>query len=58
MATRMGAKAVDLIDEGKSNRVVVVKNSEITDVDINEGLEKVRRIQKMEVDVLAAMTGI
>ena len=28
------------------------------DVDIDEGLEMKRRIQRMEVDVLSAMTGI
>lgn len=46
IATRMGAKAVELIDEGKSNRVVIVKNGEIGDVDINEGLDMKKEISK------------
>lgn len=31
---------------------------DFTDVDISEGLAMKKSIQKMEVDVLAAMTGI
>jgi len=46
IATRMGAKAVELIEEGKSNRIVVVKNGEISDVDINEGLEMKKHVSK------------
>ena len=56
MATRMGAKAVDLIDEGKSNRVVVVKNSEITDVDINEGLEMKKHVSKELYDLVRTLS--
>jgi len=46
IATRMGAKAVELIEEGKSNRIVVVKNGEITDIDINEGLDMKKHVSK------------
>ena len=57
-ATKMGFMAVELLREGKTNRVVCTKNGCFTDVDVDEALEMKRSIQKIEVDVLAAMTGI
>ena len=56
-ATKMGYLAVELLREGKTNRIVCTNNGHFTDIDIDEGLAQNRRIQKMEVDVLAAMTG-
>lgn len=38
MATRMGYAAVRALMEGKTNRVVVLDNSIVTDIDIEEGL--------------------
>jgi len=38
IASEMGVKAVDLLVSGKSNRVVAMKNNEITDFDIDEAL--------------------
>ena len=57
-ATKMGYLAVELLRAGKTNRVVCTEGGRVTDIDINEGLEMRRQIQKIEVDVLAAMTGI
>ena len=57
-ATKMGFLAVELLLEGKTNRVVCTNDGHFTDVDIDEGLAMNRCVQKMEVDVLAAMTGI
>ena len=57
-ATKMGVLAVELLREGKTNRVVCTDNGSFTDVDIDEGLARNRVIQQMEVDVLAAMTGV
>ena len=57
-ATKMGYLAVELLLQGKTNRVVCTKDGSFTDVDIEEGLCMERGIQTMEVDVLAAMTGI
>ncbi|MBQ4641390.1 MAG: 6-phosphofructokinase [Oscillospiraceae bacterium] len=57
-ATKMGFMAVELLLAGKTNRIVCTDNGNYTDVDIDEGLSKERRIQEMEVNVLAAMTGI
>ena len=57
-ATKMGFMAVELLIEGKTNRIVCTSQGRFMDVDIDEGLQMERHIQKMEVDVLAAMTGI
>ena len=38
MATEMGYKAVELLEDGKGSRVVVFKHGEIMDLDIEEAL--------------------
>lgn len=57
-ATKMGYTATELLLAGKTNRIVCVHEGKITDVDIQEGLLMKRDIQSIEVNVLAAMTGI
>lgn len=57
-ATKMGFMAVELLLQNKTNRVICTNNGSFSDVDIDDGLNMHRRIQKMEVEVLAAMTGI
>ena len=57
-ATKMGYLAVEKLLEGKTNRIICTSNGAFTDVDIDEGLSMVKRIQQTEVDVLQAMTGI
>ena len=57
-ATKMGYMAVEMLMEGKSNRIICTHEGGFTDVDISEGLSMKKGIQQMEVDVLAAMTGI
>ena len=57
-ATKMGYLAVELLLAGKTNRVVCSQNGKFTDIDIDEGLQMHRSIQQIEVDVLAAMTGL
>ena len=57
-ATKMGYLAVELLMKGKTNRVVCTHGGHFLDVDIDDGLAMNRSIQNMEVDVLAAMTGI
>ena len=54
----MGYMAVELLLAGKNNRFVCTHDGMFTDVDIDEGLAMKKSIQQMEVDVLAAMTGI
>ncbi|MBO5369453.1 MAG: 6-phosphofructokinase [Clostridia bacterium] len=48
MAAQMGTKAIDLLAEGKSNRVVIVKNGLIDDIDIDEGLAMKKNISEFE----------
>ena len=57
-ATKMGYLAVELLRQGKTNRVVCTQDGAFTDIDIQEGLSRKRSIQDFEVDVLAAMTGL
>jgi 6-phosphofructokinase 1 len=54
----MGYLAVELLLEGKTNRIVCTSDGSFTDIDIDEGLAMHKSIQPMEVNVLAAMTGI
>lgn len=57
-ATQMGYHAVDLLAQGKSNRVVcTVSGDIITDVDIEEGLSMHKGINQQQIESLAAMTG-
>ena len=57
-ATKMGYMAVELLRTGKINRIVCTKEGRVTDVDIDEGLNMQKNMQEMEVNVLAAMTGV
>ena len=57
-ATKMGYLAVELLRDGKTNRIVCTHDGGYTDIDMDVGLEAKKSIQQMEVDVLAAMTGI
>ena len=57
-ATKMGYMAVELLLAGKTNRVICTHNGSFTDVDIQDALTMEKNIQQIEVDVLAAMTGI
>ena len=57
-ATKMGYLATELLLEGKTNRVICIHDGQLTDVAIEEGLKMTRNIQSIEVDALAAMTGI
>ena len=44
-ASRMGAKAVELLSEGIGNRVVVIKDSKVCDFDILEALAQQKSIE-------------
>lgn len=50
-ASIMGSYAVDLLCEGKSNRVVAYKNGEYVDYDINEALAMQKSISEYDYDV-------
>ena len=57
-ATKMGYLAVEMLLQNKTNRIICTRDGSFVDVDIQEGLAMGKNIQQMEVDVLAAMTGI
>ncbi len=57
-ATRMGNRAVELLAQGFSNRIVCVRNGVIDDVDMEEGLAMTRSISTQDLEVLDRMTGI
>ena len=55
-ATRMGYNAVQILAEGKTNRVVVRQNGTLTDLDMVEALKMGNVISPDEKAVLKAMT--
>lgn len=50
-ASMMGAYAVDLLADGKSNRVVAYKNGQFIDYDIAEALAKTKEIPERDIEV-------
>lgn len=50
-ASLMGAYAVDLLEAGKSNRVVAFKNGKYVDYDINEALQMQKDIDDFNLNV-------
>lgn len=50
-ASMMGAYAVDLLCQGKSNRVVAFKNGQYVDFDIDEGLAMEKSFPELNYDV-------
>ena len=56
-ATRMGYEAVQLLAEGKTNRIVCTSGDQITNVDIDEGLAMTKTLNPEEFEVMTVMTG-
>ena len=50
-ASIMGSKAVDLLEEGKNNRVVGYQKGEFCDYDINEALKMHKDIPEYYIQV-------
>ncbi|MDO4622374.1 MAG: 6-phosphofructokinase [Eubacteriales bacterium] len=55
-ATIMGAKAVDLLIEGKTKRVVAFKSGDFVDFDINEALAMTKNISDYEVELAKSLS--
>lgn len=51
IASQMGAKAVELLLEGKSNRVICVQDGKITDIAIEEGLAMKKKLPREMLDL-------
>ena len=52
----MGSKAVDLLAEGKSNRLVAYRNGEFCDFDIEEALRMKKEIPGYQLELSAKLT--
>ncbi len=50
MASLMGVHAVECINSGRLNRLVIFKDGRITDVDIEEGLKMTKTISEAEME--------
>ena len=57
VATRMGYEAVRVLAEGGTNRVVIMRGDQITDMDIDEGLSMKKTLNEEEFQVMKIMTG-
>ena len=57
-ATRMGYRAVDILANGGTNRIIAIRDGRMSDIDIEEGLACHKGIDMEEWTVLEAMTGI
>lgn len=58
MATRMGYHAVEVLADGKTNRVICARAGQMVDIDINEGLGMKKGLNNQQYTVLEAMTGV
>ena len=58
LATMFGARAVQLLEEGKTNRMVVWKNSKISDFDIDEVVKEGTTLLDVHSDYVKAARAI
>lgn len=58
MATRMGHHAVQVLAEGRSNRLICTVRGILRDVDLSEGLAMKKTLSEQQYEVLEAMTGV
>ena len=56
IASQMGGKAVELLIEGKQNRIVCMRDSKIVDVDIDEGLAMKKTLPQDLLDLVTNLS--
>lgn len=56
LASRMGAKAVEVLLEGKSSRVIGIRGGQIIDDDINEALAMPRKFDEKLYEIATALS--
>ncbi len=56
IASQMGARSVELLLEGKSNRIVCIQNGQIVDVDIEEGLNMTKTLPQEMIKLAKKLT--
>lgn len=55
LAARFGTRATELLLQGKTNRVIGIKNNEIVDLDIAEALSETKQIDKHLYDMASKL---
>lgn len=55
LAARFGTRATELLIEGKTNRVIGIKNNKIVDLDIAEALSETKQIDKHLYDMASKL---
>lgn len=55
LAARFGTRATELLIEGKTNRVIGIKNNKIVDLDITEALSQTKKIDKHLYDMASKL---
>ena len=55
LAARFGTRATELLIEGKTNRVIGIKDNKIVDIDITEALSETKTIDKHMYDMAAKL---
>jgi len=56
IASEMGAKCVDLLLQGKKNRIVCIQNGKMTDIGIEEGLAMKKTLSKELLDLTVKLS--
>ena len=56
MASRMGAKAAELIYKGEVNRIVAYKNNQVVGIEINEALETKKLIEEELIELCSMLS--
>jgi 6-phosphofructokinase 1 len=56
LASKMGARAVELLTEGKTARVIGVVDGQIADLDTNEALAMPRRFNERDFNIARALS--
>ena len=56
MASPMGLKGVELLLEGKANRIVRLKDGQVSDIDINEGLDMEKKNPEELLSIVKKLT--
>ncbi|ADK13407.1 MULTISPECIES: 6-phosphofructokinase [Clostridium] len=55
LASRFGYRAVELLEQGKSSRVVGIRNGKVVDLDIDEALSEPRRFDEKLYEIAYAL---
>jgi len=55
MASRMGGKAVEVLKQGRINRVICLKNNSLVDLDIAEALKEKKYIDMEQLDLFRVL---